>query len=168
MGDEVLQLLQKAARIKLAIFSAPNFTIPIALYCAGLEIKDARKKLYIDQTDIIIKSMGREEIHHIPININNPDAGNQNLIERACILKSITKRMPKAKKHMHQEMNLKKIKVDSALTTICRWAGFPENYLSGSSRKVYKQVNLFAGALEKKTVEPMLATSKERSPRKYF
>ena len=169
--EEVLQKLQNAARIKLAIQSAPNFTTSVALYYAGFDIKEATRNINLGQTDIMIKSSLREEIQHIPLDINNPaSAGNQNLIERACILKSITKRMPKAANYISgADINLETIKVSNTLTNICRWAGFPEEYLDASkTRKVYKQVSIFANEFNKKTSDPMIATSKESVPSKYL
>ena len=43
--EEVLQKLQNAARIKLAIQSAPNFTTSVALYYAGFDIKEATRNI---------------------------------------------------------------------------------------------------------------------------
>ena len=168
--EEVLQKLQNAARIKLAIQSAPNFTTSVALYCAGFDIKEATRNIHLGQTEIMIKSSLREEIQHIPLDINNPSAGNQNLIERACILKSITKRMPKAAEYIAgADINLETIKTSNTLTNICRWAGFPEEHLDASkTRKVYKQVSIFANEFNKKISDPMIATSKESVPSKYL
>ena len=162
----VLQQLQNAARIKLAVCSNQNFPIPIALYCAGFDIKEAENSIFIEQAKIIVQSLGQEEIRHIALDVNNLAAGNLNLIERACILMSVTKRMPKAKKYMHQTLKLEKLQVADTLANCCRWAGFPDEYFKGS-RKVYKQVSLFATNLGNKNVDPMLATSTGRVTRKY-
>lgn len=168
MADEaVLQKLQNAARIKLAICSSQNsFPTPVALYCAGFDVKEAENSIFIQQTEILFQSLGKEEIRHVALDMNNPAAGNSNLIERACILKSVAKRMPKAKKYMHQNIQLEKLQVADMLANYCRWAGFPEAYFTGS-RKVYKQVSMFATGLKAEKVAPMLTTSIRRDMRKF-
>ena len=168
MADEaVLQKLQNAARIKLAICSnQSSFPVSVALYCAGFDVKEAENKIFIQQTEILVQSLGREEIRHVALDMNNPAAGNSNLIERACILKSVAKRMPKAKKYMHQHIKLEKLQVADTLANYCRWAGFPDEYFKGT-RKVYKQVSLFATDLKDKKVDPVLTTSLGRVMRKY-
>ena len=168
MADEaVLQKLQNAARIKLAICSSQNsFPIPVAMYCAGFDVKEAKNSIFIQQTEILVQSLGNEEIRHVALDMNNPAAGNSNLIERACILKSVAKRMPKAKKYMHQNIQLEKLQVADMLANYCRWAGFPEVYLTGT-RKVYKQVSMFATDLKAEKVAPILTTSIRRVMRKF-
>ena len=154
-----LMLMQNAARIMLAVQPHPLFTLPVALFCAGIEASDATNSDVIHQTSIIMKSLGDTEIVPYPTELNKR--------ERAMILVSLAIHMPSIKRYTKKRgtvINLNDFKQSKWLTDTCCWAGFDEDELKPGQRPGYQTVHNFKQALSNNTVDPVICTSVPKDP----
>lgn len=145
-------LMKDAARIKLAVKPDPQFTLSVALYCAGCNANDATDANIVEQTLIMMKSI-EGEIQHYPTVTN--------MRERAKILLCHAKRWPsrRYKKKTGLEINIFDFDGSKMFTDLLRWAGFQEIDLKGPSRPSYQNVHEFKKLFQANKVDPWQKTS---------
>ena len=149
------QVMRNAVIIKCCVPN-PKFGEGLALWCAGMSVKDAQTKRF--QTDIASRLEPMRK--NLPISINNDSIPN--LIERAKIITAHARRVPK-KIHSNGIPSIDDVleieRGSTAIADYCSLAGFPREMLQGKTKPEYQQVYVYKTKLLSKKVPPLTSTT---------
>ena len=155
-SPSVVTIINDAARIKCAV-PHQSFTLPIALYCAGLRENLLFDKDIIATTETVVQALRNE------IKITN---NSTNLELRAKIIICTAKFVPAKVSELHKAISLSeiiKMKTNKMTSNICRLVGFDESKISGNVGE-YANVYRFRKSFEKGGCEAVKSTSHSSSP----